>query len=315
MEKSEKKPNTMNHKHLLRTTAVLAVLGIHAGFGQDLEPDIEAETLDREAGSFQVTADYFLAMSDAEAPVEDGLVNTVSGDNDADLVGTTLSYGFNTRLFLDFSYLRGDSEFEYVTTSPGTPGMELVNRPNSDQEWMELRLRYTPDFMVGRTIQGYLSGGLTLIQSDDETRSTAMMNGQLAMNPTTGEPLLEDALIIDGESENLFANVGAGIGMAKPMNKWVIGFKAEANLLYGNFDTENRQLNPVTGDFEAAAGTDESIWGVIARGSGFVLVPLTADRKVNLSVEGGMRYYYWDLDAGSQKVYGPFGKVGVSFRF
>lgn len=162
---------------------LIAATSLNAQSG-NFEPSFDAETRAVGGSAIQVTADYWYRINSASAPKgEEGVINEVSGDNNANLWGAGIGYAINSQWSLDFSYLRGSSSFEYISTYPARPGVEIINTPDSKVSWYEFRVRYTPATMVERAVQAYFAGGITHIRSEDRTHSTVFVNDQIFVHP------------------------------------------------------------------------------------------------------------------------------------
>lgn len=288
-------------------SAVMAVAPLTLLAQDNWEPDFEAETTDLDFKTFQVTADYFQVVTDNDAPVGAGLLNTITDERDSDLYGGTLSYGFTSQLFVDLSYWSGDGGFIYRSDPDGLPSLYALSDVQRDEDWLELRFRYTPEWGLARAVQVYIAGGLSYLQSDYDTYTTLYTSSN--NQPVAGNENIRAAY---GDTANLFANIGLGVGSIKDFGAVSLGFKAEATVLAGQFDRNDTVFD---GTNAISSGDDQTIWGAVLRGSGFVLIPLDQAGRNGLMIEAGLRFYHWELDPESQSVWGPFLKAGYAVKF
>jgi len=119
-----------------------------------------------------------------------------------------------------------------------------------------------------------------------------------------------------GETDQLFANLGMGLGLVQTTDKFAYGLKAEINFLFGEFSVENKFMSYFPLAPSMTVEDDDALTGFLGRASGFVIVPLgAASGEANLAIEAGLRTYNWEIDGDSQSVWGPFVKAGVQWRF
>lgn len=285
---------------------------------QTIAPE-SAETAVRTSKTLQVTADYYNSTSDLSFASDADYMRGNVSDREGDLWGTTVSYGYSPSLFFDVSYFTGDSTwvfFEELTASgaanlgiPGAAGFRVENTALFDENWYEFRARWTPNSFTRGAFRGYISLGLTYIDLDVQYRSTSTLGGAI---------LAEDVVSFKGSAENLFGNLGVGVGAIKPWAKVNVGYKLEGNFLYGERSDKGDLYDPTgTGVIIENVDESDSQWGVLARGTAFVNYPFNGE-KFNgvVSLEVGLRAYWWEPSSEDDELsWGPFVKTGLAFYF
>ena len=261
---------------------------------------------------FLVTGNYFGINSDLDVPTSAGVDTKVTNDREGDLWGASITYQVSDKSFLDFHYHWGDSNASFSETyaDPASfgalDGTAFNNLVDADDRWYELRYRRNLTPAQGQSFYGFFAGGITFIESDSNTRSN------ITFPAGTGLASISGLKTATAESDSLFLNGGGGLSWYQVAGNMTYGLRGDANVLLGRAKNVSSTFDTL-GALTSTTTTKETIFGALGGLSAWSQFSISSAAKIYL--DGGIKAYYWDLDAGDQLIYGPHARLGLNFNY
>jgi hypothetical protein len=217
--------------------------------------------------------------------------------------GVEFSHSFSKTWYVDASYAHGSSSGNFHITSP----FDMPTDFEIEDDWYKLYVRYAfPQFGVTR-LSPYLRVGVTYVSG--ELRN----DGRNGPNSYTQRDHIDD----------IMGNIGFGLLYSLYTGdraRW--GIQLEGDGFFGHrFQDTKETLNAGGTLFKGhSVSLENDLWGGVGRLTGRFQYALGSTGLFKLFADGGIetRYTiirYEGLGNESELLWGPYGRVGLSYSF
>lgn len=227
-----------------------------------------------------------------------------------DYIGSSVSYGYNQEWYFDIAYRQGSSSGDAdvpLGVDAAGGNFNVPSQFSISESWYQAFVRWVPPWQRNRRLQYYGRAGISYVTSDLTDRSSGAGAGLYYQKD---------------ETKDILGNLGLGLTYyLKDTGRLRMGLQLEAEGFYGSRQQRSLETLPAVQPFPfVTADIDNTVSGGFGRGTLHLEYRFGESRRLRAFMDtGGQVNYsvikYPNLGSFDELLWGPFGKLGLSYRF